>query len=242
MTKKEKDYALIVKIQNGDNDAFNELYDENQGLIHMIVKKYHQNNKFDYEDLFQIGSLAFCRSIQNFDISMGFALSTFTSLYIEYDIRTHIRNFNGVKISRNGVDTIWQIQKLVRNNSNITDDTICNTLNICKTDLSELRNAKNITSLNERVKHGNTDPNICVFDTISDGFKLEDTVINKIQLEKVLDTLTDKEKKIIKMYFYQNLTQKQIAKSVITSQANVSRAIKIALLKLRKELVRTYNE
>lgn len=62
----------------------------------------------------------------------------------------------------------------------------------------------------------------------------EDEMEEHQRLQKALRTLTERQKQIVKMYFYQNMTQAEISKVTGVCQQRVSRVIDQAVLKLRK--------
>ena len=62
-------------------------------------------------------------------------------------------------------------------------------------------------------------------------------VINHVLLEQLLDTLSDKERKLIRLRYYEDMTQTQVAAELGISQVQVSRLEKKILLRLRQQLV-----
>lgn len=76
----------ILEAQNGDQKKFNEIVEKNEKLIWSIVKRF-QNNKYETEDLFQIGAMGFIKSIKRFDKNYNVQLSTFAVPYIIGEIK-----------------------------------------------------------------------------------------------------------------------------------------------------------
>ena len=62
-------------------------------------------------------------------------------------------------------------------------------------------------------------------------------MINHVLLEQLLDTLSDKERKLIRLRYYEDMTQTQVAAELGISQVQVSRLEKKILLRLRQQLV-----
>ena len=80
------------------------------------------------------------------------------------------------------------------------------------------------------------DKDLTLEDTLSD-YELENDILNReelISLITSIEKLNEEDKTIINLYFYQNKTQKQIAKILNMSQVNVSRRIQRILNNLRK--------
>jgi RNA polymerase sporulation-specific sigma factor len=73
-------------------------------------------------------------------------------------------------------------------------------------------------------------------DLIEDSENIEESIINNISINEALSVLTQREKRIIYLHFYKNLSQKDISKVVNLSQPQVSKIIRNSLSKMRKEL------
>ncbi len=67
------------------------LVEENNGLIWSIVKRFN-NRGYELEDLYQIGSIGFIKSIKRFDTSFEVKLSTYAVPYILGEIKRFIRD------------------------------------------------------------------------------------------------------------------------------------------------------
>jgi len=89
----------ILEAQNGDEEKFNRIVEKNERLIWSIVKRF-QNNKYETEDLFQIGAMGFIKSIKRFDKNYNVQLSTFAVPYIIGEIKRFLRDDGTVKVSR----------------------------------------------------------------------------------------------------------------------------------------------
>ena len=103
----------IKKAQNGDKDAMAKLVEENQGLIWSIVKRF-TGRGYDVEDLYQIGTLGFIKSIRNFDIDYEVKLSTYAVPYILGEIKRFLRDDGPIKVSRSLKDLyrkVMEVQK-----------------------------------------------------------------------------------------------------------------------------------
>ena len=103
----------IKKAQNGDKDAMAKLVEENQGLIWSIVKRFIGRG-YDVEDLYQIGTLGFIKSIRNFDIDYEVKLSTYAVPYILGEIKRFLRDDGPIKVSRSLKDLyrkVMEVQK-----------------------------------------------------------------------------------------------------------------------------------
>ncbi len=60
---------LILRAQNGDNEAMNQIIEKNVGLVWNVVKRFY-NRGVEAEDLFQVGCLGFVKAVKRFDVSL----------------------------------------------------------------------------------------------------------------------------------------------------------------------------
>ena len=75
------------------------LLEENNGLIWSIVKRF-KDRGYELEDLYQIGSIGFIKSIKRFDTSYDVKLSTYAVPYILWEIQRFIIDDGSWKVSR----------------------------------------------------------------------------------------------------------------------------------------------
>ena len=76
---------------------------------------------------------------------------------------------------------------------------------------------------------------ISLADKIADDKDEQEEVINKMVIKELLSGLKEEESKIIKLRYFENKTQTEIANEIGISQVQVSRMEKKILLKMRNE-------
>ncbi|MFQ9212721.1 MAG: sigma-70 family RNA polymerase sigma factor [Eubacterium ventriosum] len=72
-------------------------------------------------------------------------------------------------------------------------------------------------------------------DLAEDDTNIEETVLNKIMVQQLMDMLESKERKIINLRYFKNKTQSQVAKEMGMTQVQVSRLEKKILNSMRNE-------
>ena len=76
----EKSYqdndSLLQKAQSGDAEARSEVYEANLGLVYLVLERF-KNSAYDYEDLFQVGSIGLIKAIDKFDFTFQVRFSTY---------------------------------------------------------------------------------------------------------------------------------------------------------------------
>ena len=77
---------------------------------------------------------------------------------------------------------------------------------------------------------------ICVRDQVKDSKNTDEMWLERIALKEAVGRLTQRERKILSMRFFQGKTQMEVSAEIGISQAQVSRLEKNALRQIRKEL------
>ena len=91
-------------------------------------------------------------------------------------------------------------------------------------------------SLYEPVYSDNGGDALCVMDQVSDRLSSDESWIEQIALKDAVERLTEREKKILAMRFYQGKTQMEVSAEIGISQAQVSRLEKSAISSIKKGL------
>lgn len=87
----ENNIQDIVDAQNGNEDKMTKLIEDNNGLIWSIVKRFGARG-YELDDLYQIGTMGFIKSIKRFDTTFDVRLSTYAVPYILGEIKRFIRD------------------------------------------------------------------------------------------------------------------------------------------------------
>lgn len=74
-------------------------------------------------------------------------------------------------------------------------------------------------------------------DILQDETDIEENAINRVTINKLLDLLSDRDRKIVYLYFYEQLAQPKISEIMNIAQSSVSRIIRDSIKKMREELV-----
>ena len=101
----------IIKAQNKSKEALDKLVQANTGLIWSIVKRF-SGRGYAGEDLYQIGTIGFIKSIKRFDTSFDVKLSTYAVPYILGEIKRFIRDDGTIKVSRSTKELACKIRDI----------------------------------------------------------------------------------------------------------------------------------
>ncbi len=222
----------ILEAQQGNKDVLNELVIENKGLIISIAKRF-ENRGYEFEDIYQIGSIGFIKAVKKFDFTYNVMLSTFAVTYIIGEIKRFLRDNGPIKVSRSLKELSAKISLEQKSNPGITVDELAIKLNVDKEEIALALDSENsIRSLDEK----QDDDDMTLMDKLSSNENSEEKIVNGLALKQCIDNLEAREKKIIYLRYYKCQTQKKVADIIGISQVQVSRIEKKVLENLGKEL------
>ncbi len=228
--------ALLEAARKGDNDACERMMEENAGLIWSVVKRYYGRGT-DPEDLYQLGCLGFLKAVRGFDPAYGCQFSTYAVPKIAGEIRRYLRDDGAVKVSRGVKERAAAIrQARVRLSQRLGREPTLSELSaetgLEPEDIAAAEEASlPVASL--QMKAG------------EDGFTLEsmlgtegmeEGVVERLALRGAVEALPERERQVIFLRYYKNLTQEKTAKVLGVSQVQISRIERKAMGHLRQAL------
>lgn len=234
---------LIALAQNGDDTAMEKLVNDNSRLIWSIVRRF-TNRGYENEDLFQIGAIGLVKCIKKFDTSFNVKFSTYAVPMIIGEIKRFMRDDGMIKVSRSlkelAIKAKFTLDRLTKEKGGeVTIEELSKELAADKGDvIMALEADKNVESIYACVYDSSAGNNITLADRLTSSDTTEKS-INSIFISQILDTLSEREQKIIKLRYFADRTQTEIANKIGISQVQVSRIEKKALLKLRELAVQS---
>ena len=241
----EKKYDFIndiKKAQSGDKDAMAKLVKDNQGLVWNIARRF-LGRGYDKEDIYQIGCMGFIKAIRRFNADFEVQLSTYAVPYILGEIKKFLRDDGPVKVSRSLKELNVKINELQKEYTNTGKELslieIATILKVPKEDIVLAIESSQATESIENAKYsgGKANKDLTLIDTLSTNKDEANLITNKIAVQKMIEKLGDREKKIILLRFYKDKTQSEVAKILGISQVQVSRIEKKILEGMKRELV-----
>ncbi len=236
--KSEETKELIQRYQNGDMEAKEELVNGNLKLVLSILKRFN-NSKYNLDDLFQVGVIGLIKAIDNFDLSYNLKLSTYACPLILGEIKRYIRDNTSVRVSRSIKDLAYQILKFkedyqAKEGSEPTNQDIASTLGIEEYKISyALDSLREPMSIFEPIYNDGGDT-IYLLDQLADKKEKSKDKDMIISMNKALQKLKERERKILMERFIIGKTQMEIADALHISQAQVSRIEKTAINSIRR--------
>lgn len=229
---------LLQRMQAGDAKAREELVNGNLRLVLSVIQRF--NNRGEYvDDLFQVGCIGLMKAIDNFDLSQNVKFSTYAVPMIIGEIRRYLRDNNPLRVSRSLRDIAYkalQVRDALtgRHGKEPTLGEIADELKLPREEVVFALDAiQEPISLFEPIYHDGGDP-IFVMDQISDEKSQDSQWLEGISIREAMAKLSERERMILRMRFFEGRTQMEVAEEIGISQAQVSRLEKTALKHMRR--------
>lgn len=239
LTENEK-MSLLRRSQNGDKKAREELIKGNLRLVLSVIQKFIGRNNSSADDLFQVGVVGLIKAIDNFDLSLDVKFSTYAVPMISGELRRYLRDNNSIRVSRSIKDLAYRAmqakEKLTSDtNGEPTVEQIAKELDVNKSDVVfALESISEPVSIYEPVYSSSGDT-LYMLDQLSDKSS-DEGWIDEFLMKEAIHYLSDREKRILYLRFYQGKTQVEVANEVGISQAQVSRLEKSALTRIKSKI------
>ena len=207
-------------------------------LVLSVVNKF-QKRTDNLDDLFQIGVIGLIKAIDNFSLEHKVKFSTYAVPMIEGEIRRYLRDNSFLRISRQIKDLSYQVLKekehIVNEYGHIPSlEELSKKFLVDKKKIIVALDANMpLSSLNDTLR-GEDDEALTLMDIIPETDNSDEKILLRISLHQGLEKLPEIERKIIKMRYYEDKSQVEIASLFDISQAQVSRLEKSAIEFLRK--------
>lgn len=241
--KEEEKKELLNIIRNGTEKekkiARDKMINGNLRLVLSVIQRF-SNRGENPDDLFQVGVIGLIKAIDHFDPTMDVRFSTYGVPMIIGEVRRYLRDNNSVRVSRSMRDTAYhamQIKEKLTNEKNCepTIEEIAKIMGLPKENVVlALEAIVEPVSLFEPVFSDGNDT-IYVMDQIGDNND-DKNWLDEIAIKESIKNLSDREKKIIGLRFFQGKTQMEVANEIGISQAQVSRIEKGALDRIKNQV------
>ncbi|NLD19207.1 MAG: sigma-70 family RNA polymerase sigma factor [Clostridiales bacterium] len=233
---KEDTYKLIKEAQAGDQKARETVVSQNIGLVKNLAMKY-ASGYYEPEDLMQVGFVGLVKAIDRFDTKFDVMFSTYAVPMILGEIKRYLRDDGKIKISR-------QLKTEMKNLKNLQQEYynkhgaspkisyLALELGVSSERVMEILEAidslANVESLdNETMQSGRQ---------TWEYKDEEEQNVKLIDLKMAIRDLEDRERQIIILRYFKDMTQQQIAQILGISQVQVSRIEKRVLSRMREKI------
>ena len=236
----EEKRELLIRAKNGDDKAREKLINGNLKLVLSVIQSFGGRGE-NPDDLFQVGCIGLIKAVDNFDISLDVKFSTYAVPMILGEIRRYLRDNNSLRVSRSLRDLAYKaLQARERLSAKLsrepTNAEIAKELGRAESEVvNALDSIADPISLYEPIYTDNGD-SVYVLDQIKDEKNTDDQWLDEIAISQAIGKLSERERRILSLRFYNGRTQTEVSDEIGISQAQVSRLEKSALEKIKHEL------
>ena len=234
----EEMMRLIELAQKGDQAAKQRLVEGNLKLVLSVIQRFLGRGE-NPDDLFQVGCIGLLKAIANFDTTKDVRFSTYGVPMIAGELRRYLRDYSPIRVSRSVRDLAYRVLQCkqamtAENGREPTFAQIAERLGVPEEDVVGAMDAVSTpVSLYEPVYTDGGDP-LTVMDQVRDVKNTDEQWLESIALRQAMQDLSERERRILALRFYDGRTQMEVAGSLGISQAQVSRLEKGALASIRK--------
>ena len=231
--------ALITKSQQGDKNARDTVFEENTGLIYSVAKRF-VGRGVEMEDLIQIGSIGLLKAVDHFNASFEVKFSTYAVPMIAGEIKRYLRDDGILKVSRSLKENCVRIysareklEKELGRDPVMEEIAQSAQLSVDEVVMS-LESGAEVESLHKIIYQGDGN-DISLMDRLQEKENGQDAALNRIFLDEILKKLDARERQLIYMRYFKDMTQTEIAAEMGISQVQVSRMEKRILKQLKDQ-------
>jgi RNA polymerase sigma-B factor len=226
----------------GDRHARNELIEAHRPLATHLARRY-ANRGEPLDDLVQVAFVGMLKAVERFDPDRGLEFSTFATATVDGELKRHFRDKTwSVRVPRRSQElhlrlapTVALLTQRLGHAPRIPE--IAQELGIREEEVleaMEVGGAYRSASLDAAGSEGRDSIGLAERLGATDGnFDLAE---HRVVIERALESLPERERTIIRLRFFDDLTQSEIADQVGVSQMHVSRLLARSLADLRQEL------
>lgn len=235
MLNQELILDYVRKAKKGDENAKNIIYTANKPLIKSIIRRF-RNKGIEDDDLFQIASVGFIKALNNFDESFSVKFSTYVVPMVIGEIKRYMRDNGAVKVSRKIKILANKINRFIDEYQTFYDhspqiETIANKFEISAEEVViALDSSRMPISIYEKIEEDDEGQELIEKIPCDET---EDKTIDRIHIKNIIESLVEREKKLVILRFFRDKTQSEVAKILNVSQVQVSRLENKILDKIR---------
>ena len=226
MLSEEQTARCIRAAKAGDDAAKEALLSNNVSLLKSIVRRY-LGKGVEFDDLFQLASMGLLKAIYGFDESFGVRFSTYAVPMIAGEIKRFMRDDGSVKVSRAMKSTAKSMTKFVEeyaaeHGAQPSVKEIAEKFGMEESEaVFVLGSSRMPVSIYEQSDY--KDEKAASLADRLPSVDDTDEMIENMQLKSAIEALPEREKKIIILRYFRDMTQSEVAEVIGVSQVQISR-------------------
>jgi RNA polymerase sigma-B factor len=220
-----------------------ELVEMHLPLVEYLARRF-RNRGEPLDDLVQVATIGLIKSVDRFDLERGVEFSTYATPTIVGEIKRHFRDKGwAIRVPRRLQELKLSLAKATselsqKNGRAPTVAELAQHLEMSEEDVLEgLESANAYSAVSLDAPDTGDDDSPAVADSLGTTDDSLEGVEYRESLKPLLEKLPPREKKILLLRFFGNMTQSQIAAELGISQMHVSRLLARTLAQLREGLL-----
>lgn len=235
----EQTNLLIRKAKQGDESAKEKLLIENNNLIKSIVRRY-LNKGVEYDDLYQLAGMGLLKAINGFDESFGVRFSTYAVPMIAGEIKRFMRDDGSIKVSRAIKSTAKKINRFIEqytaeHGSQPTVKKISEEFGLPESEVVFTMGSTHMPVSIYNQGEYKDEKTQELLEKLPVEDKQED-IIEMLQLKTAIAALPERDRKVIMLRYFRDMTQSEVAGMLGVSQVQISRIENKIMETFRKDL------
>lgn len=235
----EKTKELIRRAKGGDAAAKEILLVENGNLMKSIVRRY-LNKGVEYDDLYQLAGMGLLKAINGFDESFGVRFSTYAVPMIAGEIKRFMRDDGSIKVSRAIKSTAKQINRFIEqyaaeHGAQPSVKAIAEQFQMPESEVVFTMGSSHMPVSIYNQGEYKDEKGQELLDKLPVEDKQED-IIETLQLKTAIEGLSERDRKVIILRYFRDMTQSEVAAMLGVSQVQVSRIENRIMETFRKDL------
>ncbi len=218
---------------------------EYAGLVKIVAGRLsmYLGYNVEYDDLVGYGIFGLIDAVDKYDYTKGVKFETYASFRIRGAILDEIRKMDWIprtlRQKQRKIDTAFQ--KIESEQGRMaTDEEVAKELEISLEEFDVWQSQTKVSSLLSLDEYMEQGSEVKMEASLSGQYETPEKIVEKQELKeilvKTLDTLTEKEKKVITLYYYEDLTLKEISSILEVSESRISQLHTKALQKMKLKL------
>lgn len=214
-------------------NKYEEVIKSTSGMIYMIINKYFKG--YDKEDLYQVGVIGVINAYNNYKKDHNTKFSTYAYTYIYGELYTYINNLKGLKVARENYSLYRKINdaRNILSQKLMKEPSIYELSSFLELDYKLIENIissmQSVDSLERTII--SDDKDLSLLDVVSD--KKDYYNIDYLMLNDEVNNLPEPWKEVIKLRYFEDKTQSEVAKMLGMNQVEISRGETKILKKIK---------
>lgn len=218
-----------------ETDVKKPLAEENLGLVHLCANRF-RGRGIEYDDLYSAGCIGLLKAVKAFDSGRGVKFSTYAVPVILGEIKRLFRDGGAIRVSRSLKELSVRLQKICVDfrQREMREPTITELAELSGEDEGKVSEALCVSQPLVSLTASDDDEGQTDIPTEAP----DEAIVDLLALRQIMSALEPRDRALLELRYFRNLTQSNTAKALGMTQVQVSRREKKLLAEMREELLK----